>query len=116
MVANAPAGDEVSPLGAALAVVVLYFYPPVCTALWSGTPGKLICGLRVVRNSNGLRVGFDAALGRFLVHMLCSVSLIFGLLDHLWCLNKDDGRCLHDKASGTRVILAREAPKLPSDT
>ena len=99
----------------------------VCHALWGRTPGKLLCGLKVVRESNESPPRFRAALLResrefvlpTLALMLVAVGsdttnpfyqaaaavfLLFVAVDFFWFLIDRKARSLHDRIAGTRVV------------
>lgn len=57
----------------ALFLLLWTFYEVYCVKKWEGTPGKLICGLRIMTTSLG-PVGWSEAWLRY------SVNLVFGIL------------------------------------
>ena len=67
---------------------------------FGGTPGKLICGLRVVR-SDGSRVTYGRAIGRFFAKLLRYFTLYLGYLIAAFDTEK---RALHDHICDTRVV------------
>jgi len=69
------------------------------TAAAGQTIGKMALGLKVVTGS-GERVGFGRALART-VAWIVSVPTIVGLLPAAFGA---DGRALHDRVAGTRVV------------
>jgi uncharacterized RDD family membrane protein YckC len=64
-----------------------------------GTPGKLICGLRVIRAS-GAKISWGRAIGRVFARSLSSFCFI-GFLMAAW---DEEKRTLHDRICDTRVI------------
>jgi len=64
------------------------------------TPGKMLCGLKVVR-VNGEPLGFARALLRWAGYL--PSSLVFGL-GFLWIAWDRNKQAWHDKIAGTRVI------------
>ncbi len=81
-----------------------YFgYYVFTTAFLSGTPGKLLLGLRVV-DERGERPGLARAVGRYLVMFVLS----FLAFTWWWVLFRRDRRALHDLATGLWVVY--EAP------
>jgi uncharacterized RDD family membrane protein YckC len=106
-----PEGPATAP-GACLSFLLFWCYVPLCTYVWQATPGKLACRLRVIKFSTGEPVSAAHAWARFLLHGIFA-SICWGVLflvDHLWLLG-DEGRTLHDKATGTTVI---QLPKPPA--
>jgi uncharacterized RDD family membrane protein YckC len=92
-------------------VVAAALYAPVCMAVLGGrTLGKVLVGLKVVRE-DGSRCSFGRALAReVLVKGLALgiASAITGglalLADAVWPFVDDRRRALHDLAAGTRVV------------
>ena len=59
--------------------VVSMLYRPVTEAVWSATPGKMICKLRVVREGDYSRIGVQEAVLRFVPWLVPTlVGLYFG--------------------------------------
>ncbi|MET9293785.1 RDD family protein [Streptomyces sp. NPDC003077] len=80
-------------------------YEPVMNGLFGGTFGKRICGLRVVRLSDGAAVSFWRALGRWAIMWPMAMVPFLGILNALWCCwDKPYRQCLHDKVAGTVVV------------
>ena len=67
---------------------------------YAGTPGKLICGLQVVR-ADGSRVTYGRATGRYFAQYLSSFTLGIGYLIAAFDSEK---RTLHDHVCDTRVV------------
>ncbi|MFJ8165081.1 RDD family protein [Streptomyces sp. NPDC096136] len=87
-------------LGLVLAAVLLFgvFYEALPTARWGRTPGKKLCGVRVLTTAGLRPPGFGAALLRWLLYAL------LGLPGSLWCLvDRPRRQAWHDKAAGTYV-------------
>ncbi|MEU3406748.1 RDD family protein [Streptomyces sp. NPDC006670] len=83
-------------LGALLLFGLLYEVLP--TARWGRTPGKKLCGVRVLGTATLRPPGFGKALLRWLVYAL------LGLPGSLWCLvDRPRRRAWHDKAARTFV-------------
>jgi uncharacterized RDD family membrane protein YckC len=64
------------------------------------TPGKMVLGLRVIRNS-GLPITPGLAIGRIFARMLSQMVLFIGFLMVAW---DEEKRSLHDRLCDTRVI------------
>lgn len=69
----------------------------VCVWLFAQTPGQAVLGIGTARFDADERVGF--------VRSLVRVVFIFFLLPPL--IQDDDGRGLHDRATGTALIRTR---------
>ncbi len=67
---------------------------------FGATPGKMACGLRVVR-SDGKPISYARATGRFFAEILSSI--IFGI-GYLMVAFDDEKRALHDRICDTRVL------------
>ncbi|MFP3714087.1 RDD family protein [Puerhibacterium sp. TATVAM-FAB25] len=74
------------------------------------TPGKLVAGIRVLREADLRPAGFLRTLARVPVHLVDSLLMI-GYLRPLWDVK---GRTFADSALGTVVVLARPASGRPS--
>ncbi|MER6218546.1 RDD family protein [Streptomyces sp. NPDC001674] len=87
-------------LGLVLAVVLLFgvVYEALPTARWGRTPGKKLCGVRVLATATQRPPGFGAALLRWFSYAL------LGLPGSLWCLvDRPRRQAWHDKAARTYV-------------
>lgn len=65
-----------------------------------GTPGKLVCGLRVVR-PNGQNLSFARGCGRYLAALLSGLMLYIG---YIMAAFDEQKRALHDHICDTRVV------------
>jgi uncharacterized RDD family membrane protein YckC len=81
-------------------VLVQGCYSVFFTAKMGGTPGKLACGLRVVR-PDGSRLTYGRAAGRFLAEIVSTITLGIG---YLMAGFDDQRRALHDRIADTRVV------------
>ncbi|WP_078865746.1 RDD family protein [Streptomyces sp. NRRL S-1448] len=108
-----------APFGLVLVVALAmsFLYSPLMTSLFGGTVGKLTCGVRVVRLTDGRRLSYGQALGRHLAHSVMGMVPVLGHVDALFCLwDRPFRQCLHDKTVGSVVIRSRirppQAPRL----
>ena len=69
---------------------------------FGATPGKLICGLRVVR-SDGSRVTYGRAVGRFFARFFLERFTLF--IGYLLTVFDGEKRALHDHLCDTRVVF-----------
>ena len=67
---------------------------------YAATPGKLICGLQVVR-SDGSRLTYGRATGRFFARLLSQITIYIGYIIAAFDSEK---RALHDHICDTRVV------------
>ncbi|MEW6488740.1 MAG: RDD family protein [Thermodesulfobacteriota bacterium] len=70
---------------------------------YGATPGKMVCGLKVVR-PDGSHITYLRALGRYLANFL---SMIFLYIGYLMAAFDRQKRSLHDRICDTRVIRTR---------
>jgi uncharacterized RDD family membrane protein YckC len=87
-------------VGFVLSLAVL-FYLSYREGKTGQTPGKRICGIRVLRELDGSALGFGRAFGRRLAHFLD--SLVCGL-GYLWPLWDQKNQTWADKIAGSVVI------------
>jgi uncharacterized RDD family membrane protein YckC len=81
----------------------LFYYVYFPSGAWQATPGKRICGLRIIR-TDGSRVTSGLALGRWASCFLSAKLLGIGFLMIGWNREK---KGLHDILCGTRVVYAK---------
>lgn len=90
----------------------ILLYEPLTTMRYGGALGKYLVGIRVVRASDPRRTPHAVALWRWVFYLLCVYPLGVigvGLLDELWFLwDLPRRQCLHDKVSGTIVVMSKE--------
>jgi uncharacterized RDD family membrane protein YckC len=67
---------------------------------YGATPGKMACGLQVVRPDGG-RVTYLRAFGRYFAEWLSQITLLIG---YIIAAFDDEKRSLHDLICDTRVI------------
>ena len=67
---------------------------------FAATPGKMACGLRVVR-SDGSRITYVRAFGRYCAEILSSLILLIG---YIMAGFDEQKRTLHDRICDTRVV------------
>ncbi len=82
-------------------ITILYY--TVFVGMYGGTPGKLILGLRVVV-SDGTKVSYLRAFGRYWAYMLSMLTLGIGYIIAGFDSQK---RALHDHICNTRVVWKR---------
>ena len=69
---------------------------------WQATPGKRICGLKVI-DCDGGRLSFGQATGRYFASLLSYLLLCIGVLMVAWTARRQS---LHDMMANTLVIKA----------
>jgi len=98
-------GDEESPLAGVAGILILVFffaYYIVMEALWGQTVGKMLLGIRVVRESTGRPPGFGAATIRTVVRIVD--GLVYYLVAFVVVLASSTNRRLGDMAARTLVV------------
>ena len=77
------------------------------------TPGQRICGLRLVRESDGMPIDAGVAIIRFLVVIaeLIGTFVLIGVLGFIWPAFEARKRAWHDIAAGTLLIHAQLYPR-----
>ncbi len=70
---------------------------------FAATPGKMLCGLKVVRPT-GERITYLRALGRWFAELLSSIIFLIG---YIMAAFDDEKRTLHDRICDTRVVRTR---------
>jgi len=85
----------------------LAFYSVFFVGKFGATPGKMACGLRVVTSEGG-RISYPRAFGRFLAEILSYIPFCIGCIA---AASDDEKRTLHDRLCGTRVVAMRVAAR-----
>jgi uncharacterized RDD family membrane protein YckC len=110
-------GDPSNPSTALAAFGVtfflVYFLVVICYEVLflryrGGTPGKMACGLKVVR-SDGSSLGWGASIGRFVMWNVVSsgipyLNLILMTISGIMAGTDGEKRALHDRVCDTRVV------------
>jgi uncharacterized RDD family membrane protein YckC len=95
--------------GLAVLVYVLYFvayiaYPVYFEGGPTGqTPGKKICGIKVIDFNTGGSIGYSRAFVRFLMKIVSGIPIYLG---YLWMLWDKEKQCWHDKVANDVVVPA----------
>lgn len=83
-----------------LSIVLDIAYVTYFLGTYSATPGKMACGLKVVR-PDGERISYARACGRSLAEFVSSLILGIG---YLMVIFDEEKRALHDRICDTRVV------------
>jgi uncharacterized RDD family membrane protein YckC len=83
-----------------LSLILSLGYTTYFLGAYSATPGKMACGLRVVR-PDGERLSYARGCGRFLGEFVSSLILGIG---YLMVIFDEEKRALHDRICDTRVV------------
>lgn len=82
-------------------IVISGLYTVYFLVKYAATPGKMVCGLKVV-NANGAELTVGKAIGRFFAEILSGFTCYIG---YLIAAFDDEKRTLHDHLCGTRVVF-----------
>ena len=83
-----------------LGTLLSALYTIFCVAKYAATPGKMICGLKIL-NADGSKVSTAKAVGRFFAEMVSQMTCYIGYIIAAFDQEK---RSLHDHICSTRVI------------
>ena len=86
-------------------VVLLAAYVTYCRVFFrrrGATPGKLVMGLKVVQNGNGLNLSWGGIIRREFIGRFFSTIFLFA--GYLLAPLRSDRRALHDLIGGSRVL------------
>jgi uncharacterized RDD family membrane protein YckC len=83
-----------------LSLVLTIGYTTYFLGAYSATPGKMACGLRVVR-PDGEKISYARAFGRCFAEFVSSLILGIG---YLMVIFDEEKRALHDRICDTRVV------------
>ena len=87
-------------------VLALFVYQCYLLATHGQTIGKQICSIKIVTIDNGTNGGFMTnVLKRTILNGIFSLVPLYALVD-VFCIFREDRRCLHDLIAGTRVVRA----------
>jgi uncharacterized RDD family membrane protein YckC len=81
-------------------IALTIFYSVYFLGKYSATPGKMACGLKVVR-PDGEKISYGRACGRFFAEFLSSIILYIG---YIIVAFDEERRALHDRICDTRVV------------
>ncbi len=91
----------------ALVFLMMWVFPFAYSVFFLGkfsaTPGKMACGLKVLRPT-GERISYLRALGRECAEILSALILLMG---YVMAAFDDEKRALHDRICDTRVVHSR---------
>jgi uncharacterized RDD family membrane protein YckC len=83
-----------------LSIAFGVFYASFFIGKFAATPGKMICGLKVVMG-DGTRVSYGRAIGRYFAEWLSGLTMGIG---YIMAAFDDEKRALHDRICDTRVV------------
>ncbi len=103
----ASAPESAAAAYALLSTLMTWGLPIAYTVFFLGkfgaTPGKMACGLKVVRPT-GERITYLRALGRWFAEILSAMIFLIG---YIMAAFDDEKRSLHDRICDTRVVRTR---------
>ncbi len=77
-------------------------YAAYFVGTYGATPGKMACGLKIVR-PDGEKISYARACGRFFAEFISSITLAIG---YIMAAFDEEKRALHDRICDTRVVKA----------
>jgi uncharacterized RDD family membrane protein YckC len=108
MIVNAKAGDSFYDVIVAVAawtwMALVFGYHPACWYFFRATPGQRALGLKVVRLSDGTRLGVVGVLVRFLIFSVETLMPPLGLVSAITASKDPFKRAWHDEAAGSVVV------------
>ncbi len=85
--------------------LVSYVFPAIAIILFwiyrSATPGKMMLGLKIIREDGGETLTPAQSIGRYFAYYLCMIPLFLGFI---WVAFDARKQGWHDKLAGTLVI------------
>jgi uncharacterized RDD family membrane protein YckC len=90
-----------------IAAIIFLIYGIVMIGSRGQTVGMMAVGIKAIRDGDGGAVTYGQALGRSLLQLIMSYTVILILLSDLWPLWDQKRQTLHDKAARTVVIRSR---------
>ncbi|WP_396454801.1 RDD family protein, partial [Actinomadura sp.] len=100
----------------AVSVVIAFLYFWLMHAKWGQTLGKMLLGIRVVRDEDGQAISNGQALGRSAFYsVLGGICGCIGLIDILWILFDPRKQALHCKVAHTVVVKVHSGQPNPYD-
>ncbi|MDR2710778.1 MAG: RDD family protein, partial [Burkholderiales bacterium] len=89
-------------------IVASLLYFSLCeSSRWQATIGKLALGLKVT-DTNGQRLSFLRAMGRWFAHIVSNVTLLVGYVVNVFTARQ---QTLHDMLAGTLVVYKEVTPR-----
>lgn len=82
---------------ASLVLIIWFLVGSIFVSVFSFTPGQLLAGIQVIRVDAAVKVGVIRALARQTLIMFLVPPAMMDL----------DGRGLHDRATGTALVISR---------
>ncbi|HEX7495234.1 MAG TPA: RDD family protein [Candidatus Limnocylindrales bacterium] len=103
------ADDSVTYSAAATAIYwiwVLFFvaYHPACWYAFGSSVGQRVLGLRVVRASDGRRIGLGAVVIRYIIFAVSTGTVLLGLIAAAMAHDDPFKRAWHDEAARSVVV------------
>jgi uncharacterized RDD family membrane protein YckC len=95
--------------GLAVLFYVLYFVAYIAYPIYyeggptGATPGKKICGIRVIDMQTGGSIGYGRAFIRWIMKIVSGIPFYLG---YLWMLWDKEKQCWHDKVANDVVVPA----------
>ncbi|MER7726337.1 RDD family protein [Streptomyces sp. NPDC096323] len=93
------------PSAAAWSLAFLLLYSPLSVSRWGGAVGKRLLGMEVVRDADGGRLSYGAALVRHLSNLVMVAVPVFVVANATATTLSEKKQSLHDRLVGSRVVM-----------
>ncbi|MFC8258195.1 RDD family protein [Streptomyces sp. NPDC057291] len=93
------------PSAAVWSLAFLLLYSPLSVSRWGGTVGKRLLGMEVVRDADGGRLSYGAALVRHLGNLVVYTVPVFMIANATVTGLSPKKQGLHDRLVGSRVVM-----------
>ncbi|MET8517485.1 RDD family protein [Streptomyces sp. NPDC005077] len=93
------------PSAAAWSLAFLLLYSPLSVSRWGGTVGKRLLHMEVVRDADGGRLSYGAALVRHLSNLAVNTVPVFMIANATVTGLSPKRQGLHDRLVGSRVVM-----------
>lgn len=99
------AGDAWLPSAAVWSLAFLLLYSPLSVSRWGGTAGKRLLGVEVVRDADGARLSYGAALVRHLSNLALNAVPVLLIANATTATLSPKKQGMHDRLAGSRVVV-----------
>ncbi|MGW3661198.1 RDD family protein [Streptomyces sp. NPDC005151] len=93
------------PSAAVWSLAFLLLYSPLSVSRWGGTVGKRLLHMEVVRDADGGRLSYGAALVRHLSNLVMAAVPVFVVANATATNLSEKRQSLHDRLVGSRVVM-----------
>jgi uncharacterized RDD family membrane protein YckC len=98
-------GFSIDGTPAGILYIFFFAYFIVSEALWSGTPAKLLFGMRIVREDDGMKIGWSESVIRNILRIVDILPTLY-LVGFFFAVSSAKTQRLGDRIARTVVIRA----------